>query len=56
VDLVNQQPVLPNTVLDGREDVKDKFGAIHEGVDWSVQLVHGERIGLGTRKYNLIKI
>lgn len=56
VDLVNQQPVLPGSVLAGRENCPDIFKAIHQGIDWSVQLAYGERIGLGTRQYNLIRV
>lgn len=56
IDLINSQPALPGTRLDGQLEVKDKFRAIHTSVDWNVQLEYGEKIGLGSRKYNLIKV
>ena len=56
VDLVNKQKPLLNSRLDGYVTVEDKFGGVHPMVDWSVQLRYAEQIGLGTRKYNLIRI
>lgn len=56
VDLVNQQKGLKGSRLEGQENVEDKFGTIHQGGDWRVQLEYGEKIGLGTRKYNLITL
>lgn len=55
VDLINKAPGVLGSRL---EDVQstDKFRQIHPSVDWSVQLAYGEKIGLGTRNYNLIKI
>ena len=32
---------------------KDPFRATHPAVDWTVQLAHGELMGLGTRSYRL---
>lgn len=43
VDLVNR---------DGR----DRFREIYPGIDWSVQLSHGESIGLGRRGYQLFEV
>ncbi len=43
VDLVNR---------DGR----DRFREIYPGIDWSVQLNHGEAIGLGRREYCLVEL
>ncbi len=57
VDLVNKQKALPNTRLDGYHfDLDDKFGGVHPMIDWAIQLEYGEEAGLGTRKYNLIKV
>lgn len=56
VDLVNKQRPLTNTRLDGYVGVEDKFGGVHPMIDWSTQLAYAEEVGLGTRKYNLIKI
>jgi uncharacterized Fe-S center protein len=57
VDLVNGQEgnrssKLPSAWNPG----EDKFRAVYPEVDWSIQLTHGEEIGLGTREYELIKI
>ena len=56
IDLVNQQPVLPNSRLGNVTGVQDIFRAVHKDVDWSIQLTHGEKLGLGTRKYELVKL
>lgn len=56
VDLVNKQKPLLNSRLDGYVDVADKFGGVHPAIDWSTQLHYAEEVGLGTRKYNLIKV
>ncbi|MGI9953228.1 DUF362 domain-containing protein [Moorellaceae bacterium AZ2] len=55
LDLVNAQPALPGTRLDGKGEVPDKFLAV-SGYDGTHQLAYGEEIGLGTRKYTLIKV
>jgi uncharacterized Fe-S center protein len=56
IDLVNREKGLPGTKLEGNEDTEDKFAAIHPGIDWRRQLAYGEEIGLGSRKYELIKL
>jgi len=62
VDLVNAAPVLPtdNTLHDSHKDDnlcgKDKFHIMHPDTDWETGLAHAEKIGIGSRKYNLIKI
>ena len=48
VDLVNQ--------TEGRIESKDKFRALYPNVDWTVQLEYAEKIGLGSRKYEIIKL
>ena len=55
-DLVNAQEGLPGTAL-GRKGrlAADKFAAVHHGVDPTVQLAHGEAVGLGTREYELVR-
>ena len=58
VDLVNKQPVAPGSILARKRklEVKDKFRTIYPNVDWKVQLEYAEKIGIGKRKYKLIKI
>lgn len=56
VDMVNSMPALPGSVIEGLAAGKDKFKAIHPHTSWEPQLVHAEKIGLGTMDYELIKI
>jgi hypothetical protein len=35
---------------------RDVFKETHKNVDWSVQLAHAEKIGLGHRDYELVKV
>lgn len=57
VDLVNQQEGNRSSKLTRNfEAGRDKFRALYPEVDWNIQLSHAEGIGLGTRKYELIKI
>jgi hypothetical protein len=54
VDLVNAQAGSPHSVLTaGSAPGDDKFRSVHRGVDWRVQLVYGEELGLGQRQYEL---
>jgi uncharacterized Fe-S center protein len=39
----------------GYERGGDKFKSLN-GVNWEAQLIHGEKMGLGTRKYELIEV
>ncbi len=54
LDLINQQAVLSGTRLP-QETTGDKFLALH-GVDGTIQITYGEHLGLGTSRYNLIKL
>ena len=57
VDLVNAQP--GSTASPYTNDLSpgaDKFRAVHQEVDWGVQLAYGEEMGLGRREYELIPI
>ena len=56
-DLVNQQKALPGTVLETNHNPgEDKFKGLYPAVDWEHQLDYAQKIGLGTRTYNLIKL
>jgi len=56
-DLVNAAPGNRNTALkSGFEPGGDKFRGVYPDIDWSIQLEHAEKLGLGTRKYELISI
>jgi uncharacterized Fe-S center protein len=56
-DLVNRAVGNPNTALtSGFEPGGDKFRGVYPHIEWETQLVHGERIGLGKRGYELVTI
>ena len=56
VDLVNKQHGLRESLLkSGFEPGGDKFRALN-GVDWGVQLLYAETIGLGSRSYELTEV
>jgi uncharacterized Fe-S center protein len=56
-DLVKAAPVASGSSLEGLAGPgEDKFGPLHPGLRGEVQLEHGEAIGLGSRKYELITI
>jgi len=56
-DLVNQAQGRKDSCLTKHfKPGEDKFRALYPEVDWEVQLEYAEKIGLGTRAYDLIKI
>lgn len=61
-DLVTAAPVLmtDNELHDHHEheslEGADKFHLLHPDTDWQSGLEHAEKIGIGTRKYELIKV
>ncbi|MBP5638012.1 MAG: DUF362 domain-containing protein [Victivallales bacterium] len=57
VDAVNAQPVIPNSSLgckkhDGHDNLSDSQPA----TNWRAQLDHAQKIGIGTREYELIEV
>ena len=60
VDAVNAQtPLRGSAVDDAGEEIEhehDHFQHIHPDTNWRSCLEHGEKIGIGTREYELIKI
>uniref|UniRef100_A0A831U1U5 DUF362 domain-containing protein n=1 Tax=Geobacter metallireducens TaxID=28232 RepID=A0A831U1U5_GEOME len=56
-DLVNNAVGNQNTALAaGHEPGGDKFRGVHPDIDWEVQLEHAEKIGMGTREYELVRV
>ena len=56
VDMVNEARGIEGTRLkEALESGTDKFKDIYPRIDGSIQLQYGEEIGLGSRKYRLIK-
>ena len=59
IDAVNAQTPLRGSAADCPEDhvhAHDHFQRIHPDTNWRSCLEHGEKLGLGTREYELIKI
>ena len=57
VDLVNAEPALAGTRLTTNiAPGEDKFKGIYPKVDWKVQLDYAEKLGLGARTYELVKL
>jgi uncharacterized protein len=56
-DLVNGADSLPNTAIrTPLQAGQDKWRAIYPSIDWTIQLDHAEKLGMGTRQYRLLKI
>jgi len=54
VDMVNREKGAEGSCLTSSTNPgEDKFRAVYQGIDWNIQLEYGEKIGLGTRKYEL---
>ena len=59
VDAVNAQTPLRGSAADdahAKAHVHDHFQRLHPDTTWRSGLEHGEKIGIGTREYELIKI
>ena len=59
VDAVNAQTPLRGSAADdahAKAHVHDHFQRLHPDTNWRSCLEHGEKIGLGTREYELVKI
>jgi uncharacterized Fe-S center protein len=57
VDLINEQIGLRNSALTSSfAPGEDKLRALNPEIDWEVQLQYGEKLGLGFRHYDLVKI
>ena len=57
VDAVNAQPVISGTAAaEGDCHDHDHFHRVHPDTSWQSCLEHAEKIGIGTREYELIKI
>ena len=63
IDAVNAAPSIGTSIISERKDRPkygkdgvDHFKAIHPSTDWSCQLSHAEKLGIGTTKYELITV
>lgn len=56
-DAVNRQPVIENSQLgEHLHDEGDHFHKVGPETNWIVCLDHAEKLGLGTRAYDLITV
>jgi uncharacterized Fe-S center protein len=56
VDLVNQAPIVPMSILGGKEaPLKDKFCEVFPNTNWKLGLEYAEKLDLGTQDYELIE-
>ena len=57
VDLVNAEPALNGSCLEDHPGPGlDKFRTLYPKVDWEIQLDYAEAVGLGSRRYELVRI
>ena len=59
VDMVNEAPIVPGSAADVEEKHEghnDVFKLVHPDTDWEAGLIHAERIGIGTREYELVNV
>ncbi len=57
VDLVNKEESIKSSCLKTNTSPgEDKFRGIYPKVDWTIQLDYAEKLGLGTRNYELVEI
>ena len=58
IDAVLAQPKMPDSAIGSGEacQCEDHFKAAHPDTDWEAALIHSEKIGLGSREYELVKI
>jgi uncharacterized protein len=56
-DLVNAAPGTASSALAAAlAPGEDKFKALFPNIDWQHQLAYAEKLGLGTREYNLVRL
>jgi hypothetical protein len=56
VDLINGQPGIGETAAGRRRRGQDKLRALYPQIDWSIQLEHARKLGLGRTAYQLVKV
>ena len=57
-DAVNRQPVISNSVLGDHQHIHegDHFHKVSPDTDWIVAIEHAEKLGLGTRGYEIVEV
>ncbi|MCX7959939.1 MAG: 4Fe-4S ferredoxin, partial [Deltaproteobacteria bacterium] len=56
VFLFNKAPVSPLSVMEKHAGTEDKLRALRPKIDYTIILKHAEKIGLGSRKYELVEV
>ncbi len=57
VDLINEEPALAGSCLESSKECGvDKFKTLYPKVEWPIQLEYAEKLGLGSRAYELVRI
>jgi uncharacterized Fe-S center protein len=57
MDAVNAAPEISTSILSERDHTHgDHFTNIHPSTDWRGQIIHAEKIGLGSREYELVTV
>lgn len=57
-DAVNRQPVIANSILGDHQHIEegDHFHKVSPDTDWIVAIDHAEKLGLGTREYEIVEV
>jgi len=57
-DMANHQPVISGSMLDGVKHAHtgDHFATLHPETNWMASIDHAEKLGLGSRAYELIEM
>lgn len=56
-EIANQQPVIPGSMLDTvKDEPGDIFAKLHPTTNWRDCTEHGEKIGLGSSDYELVRM
>jgi uncharacterized Fe-S center protein len=55
-EAVNKQPPAVGSCLEGKANTIDNLTSVHPTTNWRDQIDYSEKLGLGVKKYNLIKI
>ncbi|RLC31559.1 MAG: 4Fe-4S ferredoxin [Deltaproteobacteria bacterium] len=57
IDLVNSMPAAANSCIKkSNMPGEDKFRDVYPDIDWNIQLEHGQKIGLGNRRYECVTV
>lgn len=55
-DAINAQPIVPNSALAKKEPNGDHFHSMHPTTNWRAVVEYGEKLGLGSTDYELVRI